>query len=81
MDENANNQEIHDCSESQKLSSEQIEVMKKSQDVSGRVLFLNLTQQEIIQSIVENNVAFDKKTDFSKAKYLKKKASKYVFPK
>jgi hypothetical protein len=37
MDEKANNQETHDCSESQKLSSQEIEQMKKSQDVSGRV--------------------------------------------
>ena len=34
--------------------------------------------QELIETLAENNKSFEKKTDFSKSKYIKRKKSKFL---
>ena len=43
-----------------------------------RLTFDSDTLQEIIRQLVENSESFQQKTEFSQAKYLKKKQKKYV---
>ncbi|KAJ1677552.1 tRNA (adenine(58)-N(1))-methyltransferase non-catalytic subunit trm6, partial [Spiromyces aspiralis] len=66
-----NNQYIFNDNHAQKLDSDQIEAMKQA-GLSGSV-----TTEEIIESIKSNNEAFDKKTEYSKSKYLKRKENKF----
>ncbi|KAJ2867224.1 tRNA (adenine(58)-N(1))-methyltransferase non-catalytic subunit trm6 [Coemansia erecta] len=68
----ANNMEIVDDPKSQKLSFEEIEKLK-TKSLAGDV-----SAQEIIASLTENNESFAKKTDFSKSKYIKRKQQKFM---
>lgn len=68
-DEDASNQTIVDNPNSQKLTHAEIEDMKKDQSVASSC---------IIQKIAENNASFDRKTEFSKAKYIKRKRNKFA---
>lgn len=61
----ANNQTTIDDTKSQKLTHQEIEQMKKDG-----------SSQEIIKAIVENSSTFEQKTEFAKAKYIKRKAKK-----
>ena len=61
------NRDIVDNNHSQAMTSQDIEAMRESGS-SG---------QEIIASLVQNSQSFQKKTKFSQAKFLKKKAKKY----
>ncbi|TPX48873.1 hypothetical protein SeMB42_g02812 [Synchytrium endobioticum] len=71
--EDANNREIHDVgAPGQKLSRDEIEALKKD-SLKG-----NVSSQELIKTLVENSASFDKKTEFSKAKYIKKKQAKFT---
>lgn len=66
----ANNQEIIDNALVQKLSHE--EVLKlKEQSLQGK-----LQTEEIIKMMVDSHSEFDKKTEFSKAKYIERKKKK-----
>mmetsp|Transcript_39247 Transcript_39247/g.45002 ORF Transcript_39247/g.45002 Transcript_39247/m.45002 type:complete len:141 (+) Transcript_39247:234-656(+) len=62
------NREIHDQSENQKLSYEEIE-FQKSKGVTGT---------ELINTIVSNSSTFGKRTLFSQEKYLKKLKKKHL---
>lgn len=61
------NRNIIDDGKSQKLSREDIENLK------GK----GLTDQEIIQQLIENSSTFGDKTEYSQDKYIKKKKMKY----
>lgn len=66
----ANNKEIIDDATVQKLSHE--EVLKlKEQGLQGK-----LATEEIIKMMVDSHTEFDKKTEFSKAKYIERKKKK-----
>ncbi|KAJ1919171.1 tRNA (adenine(58)-N(1))-methyltransferase non-catalytic subunit trm6 [Mycoemilia scoparia] len=67
----ANNQDIRGDNQAQTLSHEEIEELKKK-GLSGAV-----STEEIINSITKNNQEFNKKTEYSKSKYLKRKENKY----
>ncbi|PVV05146.1 hypothetical protein BB560_000342 [Smittium megazygosporum] len=62
VETDANNQEILNTNDSQKLSHEEIEEMKT----------------EIIEKLSQNNASFDKKTVYSQSKYLRKKETKFM---
>ncbi|KAJ1946175.1 tRNA (adenine(58)-N(1))-methyltransferase non-catalytic subunit trm6 [Kickxella alabastrina] len=68
----ANNKEINDNPKSQKLSFEDIEILKQK-SMTGDV-----TAQEIIATLTENNESFAMKTEFSKSKYIKRKQKKFM---
>ncbi|KAJ1735355.1 tRNA (adenine(58)-N(1))-methyltransferase non-catalytic subunit trm6 [Coemansia biformis] len=68
----ANNREIVDDPNAQKLTFEEIEALKT------RSLAGDVTAQEIITSLTENNEAFAKKTEFSKSKYIRRKERKFM---
>ncbi|KAJ2007232.1 tRNA (adenine(58)-N(1))-methyltransferase non-catalytic subunit trm6 [Coemansia thaxteri] len=68
----ANNQGIVDNPLSQKMTFEEIEHLK-TMSLAGDV-----SAKEIIQSLTENNEAFDKKTEFSKSKYILRKQRKFM---
>ncbi|KAJ2017354.1 tRNA (adenine(58)-N(1))-methyltransferase non-catalytic subunit trm6 [Coemansia sp. RSA 922] len=68
----ANNKEIVDNPKSQKLTFQEIEQLK-TMSLSGDV-----SAQEIIASLTENNESFDKKTEFSKSKYILRKQRKFM---
>lgn len=61
------NRDLKDENTSQKLSKEEIEAMK----LAGK------ESKEIISQLIANSETFQKKTKFSQAKFLKKKAKKY----
>lgn len=63
---NANNRNVIDDTATQKLSHTEIEKMK----AEG-------SSQEIIKAIVENSATFEGKTEFAKAKYVRRKAKKF----
>ncbi|KAH6569466.1 hypothetical protein BASA62_004837 [Batrachochytrium salamandrivorans] len=69
--ESASNVLIIDDPASQKLSQNDIEAFKQ-QSLQGIV-----DHSSLIQSLIKNNSAFDKKTEFSKAKYIKRKQRKF----
>ncbi|KAJ2338000.1 tRNA (adenine(58)-N(1))-methyltransferase non-catalytic subunit trm6, partial [Coemansia sp. RSA 2618] len=68
----ANNQEINDDPSAQKLTFEEIEALKVK-SLAGDV-----TAQEIISSLTENNESFARKTEFSKSKYIQRKQRKFM---
>ncbi|KAJ2665806.1 tRNA (adenine(58)-N(1))-methyltransferase non-catalytic subunit trm6 [Coemansia sp. RSA 1199] len=68
----ANNQKINDDPSAQKLTFEQIEELK-AKGLAGDV-----SAQEIISSLTENNESFAKKTEFSKSKYIQRKQRKFM---
>ncbi|KAG9305708.1 hypothetical protein G9A89_005106 [Geosiphon pyriformis] len=63
----ANNRDIIDDPSTQKLSYTDIEKLK-SEGIEG---------QEIIKKVVESHSAFEQKTEYSKAKYIKRKEAKF----
>ena len=63
------NREISLDSNAQELTLTEIENMKKSEEV---------TPQEMIEKLKENNKTFTKKTIFAQEKYLKKKQKKHI---
>ncbi|RHZ59921.1 hypothetical protein Glove_360g58 [Diversispora epigaea] len=63
----ANNKETIDDPSKQKLSYEDIEQLKKD----------GLEGQDIIKKVVESHSTFNKKTEYSKAKYIKRKEAKF----
>jgi tRNA (adenine-N(1)-)-methyltransferase non-catalytic subunit len=67
----ANNQNLLDGSSVQKLSQVEIEDLKKK-SLSGE-----FSHKELIEQIVSNNENFNEKTEFSKAKYIKRKFKKF----
>ncbi|RKP40422.1 Gcd10p-domain-containing protein [Dimargaris cristalligena] len=67
----ATNREIFDNPAAQQLSHEEIEQLKKS-SLAGDV-----THEELIGKVVENNLSFEQKTEFSKAKYIERKKKKF----
>lgn len=42
------------------------------------VWFIFISSKEIVDHLIENSSTFAKKTDYSKEKYIKKKAKKFV---
>ncbi|KAJ1569913.1 tRNA (adenine(58)-N(1))-methyltransferase non-catalytic subunit trm6, partial [Nowakowskiella sp. JEL0078] len=69
--EGNNNSKIFDDKSSQKLSHEDIEALKQG-SLKGEV-----SSQSIIKTIVTNSTTFDLKTEFAKAKYIKRKEQKF----
>ncbi|CAO3667126.1 unnamed protein product [Umbelopsis ramanniana] len=66
----ANNREIFDSKDAQKLTHEEIEKMKRE--------FPDEADEEtIIQKIIESHSSFEKKTEWSKAKYVQRKKKKF----
>ncbi|KAJ3036030.1 cytosolic factor, phosphatidylinositol/phosphatidylcholine transfer protein [Rhizophlyctis rosea] len=70
-DETNNNRDIVDDRTSQQLSYTDIEELKKK-SLKGDV-----DSETVIKKIVENSKTFEMKTEFSKAKYIKKKEKKF----
>ncbi|KAJ2852465.1 tRNA (adenine(58)-N(1))-methyltransferase non-catalytic subunit trm6 [Coemansia brasiliensis] len=68
----ANNQNINDDPQSQKLTFAEIEELK-AKGLAGDV-----TAQEIIGSLTENNQTFAQKTEYSKSKYIQRKQRKFM---
>ncbi|KAL1924604.1 uncharacterized protein VTP21DRAFT_4258 [Calcarisporiella thermophila] len=68
----ANNRDITDDGTAQKLTREEIEALKQEG------LMGELEGQEIIKRMVEGNTSFEKRTEFSKAKYIMRKEKKYM---
>ncbi|CAI2169912.1 13202_t:CDS:10 [Funneliformis geosporum] len=68
----ANNKEILDDPSKQKLSYQEIEKLKK-QGLEGQASYI----KDIIKKMVESHSAFDQKTEYSKAKYIKRKEAKF----
>ncbi|XP_074658928.1 tRNA (adenine(58)-N(1))-methyltransferase non-catalytic subunit TRM6-like [Tubulanus polymorphus] len=64
----ADNRNLHDCDTNQKLSKEDIEAMRAE----------GLHGEAIIGKLIQNSETFDKKTEFSKEKYIKKKKKKFT---
>lgn len=62
----ADNRSLLDDSTNQKLSQEEILEMQRK-GVEG---------QEIIKALIDNSASFQSKTEFSQAKYIKKKQQK-----
>ncbi|CAG8433899.1 12132_t:CDS:10 [Ambispora gerdemannii] len=63
----ANNRDIMDDPSKQKLSYTDIENLKKE----------GMEGQEIIKKVVESHSSFEQKTEYSKAKYIKRKEAKF----
>ena len=61
------NRDMVDNNKAQKLQASEIEKMKQ-EGVEG---------QQIIEKLIENSESFNKRTEFSKEKYLAKKRQKY----
>ena len=66
----ANNQHIVDDQSSQKLTIEEIQEMR-DKNIKGE-----MDAGAVIKKIVENSVTFEQKTEFAKAKYIKRKVKK-----
>ncbi|KAL3874366.1 hypothetical protein ACJMK2_037392 [Sinanodonta woodiana] len=62
------NRDLYDLDSNQKLSKEEIEKLKE-EGVSGN---------ELVEHLIENSLTFQKKTEYSKEKYIKKKKRKHV---
>ncbi len=67
LDENKTNADIQQSSQPQKLNMDDISEMRQSGTHS----------KVIIEGLIKNNENFEKRTDFSKEKYIKKKKLKY----
>ncbi|KAI8883539.1 eukaryotic initiation factor 3, gamma subunit [Backusella circina FSU 941] len=67
----ANNQMIIDDSSIQKLSHEEVLALKE-QGLQG-----TMAAEEIIKKMVDSHGGFDKKTEYSKAKYIERKKKKF----
>ncbi|KAG2225938.1 hypothetical protein INT45_006634 [Circinella minor] len=69
---NANNQNILDTAGVQKLTHEEVEKLKQ-EGLKG-----NMKHDDIINKIIESHSEFDKKTEYSKAKYIQRKRKKFM---
>lgn len=67
LDESKTNADIQQSHQPQKLKAEEISEMKTAGKDSN----------QIISDLIKNNENFEKRTDFSKEKYIKKKKMKY----
>ncbi|KAJ1967939.1 tRNA (adenine(58)-N(1))-methyltransferase non-catalytic subunit trm6 [Dispira parvispora] len=67
----ATNRDILDDPNGQKLSHQEIEQLKQS-SIEGEV-----NHEQLVEKVVENNKHFEKKTEFSKAKYIQRKKKKF----
>ncbi|KAJ3093090.1 tRNA (adenine(58)-N(1))-methyltransferase non-catalytic subunit trm6 [Quaeritorhiza haematococci] len=70
-EQDANNRELKSDPSSQKLTHFEIEQMKV-ESLKGEV-----TSESLIKTIIENSTTFEQKTEFSKAKYIKRKERKF----
>ncbi|KXS15103.1 Gcd10p-domain-containing protein [Gonapodya prolifera JEL478] len=70
-DPDASNKEIFATRDAQKLSNAEIQQMK-NETLEGKI-----SSETLIQRVAENNATFERKTQFSKAKYLKRKEQKF----
>ncbi|CAD8044625.1 unnamed protein product [Paramecium primaurelia] len=61
------NKDLFDFNDSQKLTQEEIIQLKQQKE-----------GEEIVDEVIQNSKTFEQKTEFSKAKYLKRKKEKYV---
>ncbi|ORX52833.1 Gcd10p-domain-containing protein [Hesseltinella vesiculosa] len=68
----ANNQNITDAANIQALSHEQVEKLK-TESHSGK-----LDSQQLIEHLMNSHSAFDKKTEYSKHKYIQRKKKKFL---
>ena len=68
---NNNNMNLLDNQSSQKLTTKDIEELKEK-GLDG-----SLSTESIIKSIIENSSTFESKTEFSKQKYIRRKATKF----
>ncbi|KAI7867365.1 Gcd10p family-domain-containing protein [Spinellus fusiger] len=68
----ANNQTIIDDKSVQLLSQAQVEKLKQ-EGLDG-----NIATEEIIRKMIESHTEFNKKTEFSKAKYIQRKMMKFL---
>ena len=71
MSTTADNRLLKDTQDNQKLTFDEIEAMKVD-GING-----DLTHVEMIQKLVSSNENFNEKTEFSKAKYIKRKMIKF----
>ncbi|VEU39968.1 unnamed protein product [Pseudo-nitzschia multistriata] len=67
LEQKNDNRNLVDNNKSQKLQLEQIEKMRQD----------GTHGSDIVEKLIENSATFDQKTEFSKAKYIKKKQQKY----
>jgi tRNA (adenine-N(1)-)-methyltransferase non-catalytic subunit len=70
----ANNREIFDVPDRQALSVTDIQALK------AKMLAGDADLDTLVMKIAENNEGFDKKTEHSKNKYIRRKHSKYFTP-
>lgn len=63
------NRNLLDKNENQKLTKEDIEQMRETEDLTGN---------EIVEKLIENSASFANKTEYSQEKYIKKKKEKYL---
>ena len=61
------NDKLFDDADNQKLSQQEIESLKKT-----------LSGAEVLETVISNSATFETKSEFSKAKYMKKKKRKYL---
>lgn len=69
LEDDEHNQDLNDDPTAQTLSMKDIEQLKKQDTNGGRSL---------IDKVISGHVAFDKKTQFSKEKYMKRKEQKFL---
>jgi tRNA (adenine-N(1)-)-methyltransferase non-catalytic subunit len=67
-----NNKDLNDTQSSQKLSHQEIEQLKKE------LLKGEKNSEHVIQAVLDNSVTFEAKTEFAKAKYIKRKERKFT---
>ncbi|CAF96114.1 unnamed protein product, partial [Tetraodon nigroviridis] len=73
------NRNIVDDGKSQKLTRDDIEMLKE-QGLKGQMVRQNIYDydlQEIIQQLIDNSSTFKDKTEYAQDKYIKKKKKKY----
>ncbi|ODV88793.1 hypothetical protein CANCADRAFT_128801 [Tortispora caseinolytica NRRL Y-17796] len=63
------NRMLVDDPDSQKMTMDEIETLKKDKQLTG---------QEIVAKVIESHSAFNKKTAFSQEKYIQRKAQKFL---
>ncbi|KAJ3190091.1 tRNA (adenine(58)-N(1))-methyltransferase non-catalytic subunit trm6 [Gaertneriomyces sp. JEL0708] len=65
-EDGANNKDLNDSREAQKLTQEQIEQLRDAG-----------SSNDVIKALIENSDTYEKKTEFAKTKYIKRKQQKY----
>lgn len=72
VDENTkDNRDIFDHGDSQRLTQQDVLELK------SKVLEGELEPTALVEALIQNNSSFEKRTDFSKAKYIQRKTKKY----